>query len=71
MGAAVGDHELRGPGLPGEAAHHREQPLHLHRLPRERACAGRLYQKKLFGTPWLTFREESRRPTRVIAALLA
>lgn len=42
----------------------------VNRLLEAAGSPGRLHQKKLFGTPWLTFREETRRPAGVVAALL-
>jgi hypothetical protein len=45
--------------------------LVVNRLLEAAGSPGRLYQKKLFGTPWLTFREKSQQPTGVVAALLA
>ncbi|HEX8701279.1 MAG TPA: hypothetical protein VF815_20810 [Myxococcaceae bacterium] len=41
----------------------------VNRLLEAAAVPGRIHQKKLFGTPWLTFREQTRRPTGVLAAL--
>ncbi len=45
--------------------------LVVNRLLEAAGSPGRIYQKKLFGTPWLTFRDETRRPAGVVAELLS
>jgi hypothetical protein len=43
----------------------------VNRLLEAARSPGRVYHKKLFGTPWLTFRDQTRRPTGVVAALFS